>query len=266
MPQHTNSLVAGFRIQLRNIKSLMLRDMVMRNGRENIGFAWVLLEPMILTAGVMMVWSVAAVGGKGKEGINVIEMVLTGYMPLTLWRHMTNPAVGLFTRSVPLLYHRSITPFDILMGKLALEFIGTSAAFAFVWSTLYLMGLVSPIANLGLLMLGWSMMGLLSLAGGAFLATLTERWEAAERFVQPSQYLMVPMSGCFFLVDWVPPWAQAILLLNPMVHCFEALRAGYFGASLTLHYDFGYFFACAFVLLFLGVLCVKGIRPWIRIS
>lgn len=242
----------------------MLRDMIMRNGRENIGFGWVLLEPMLLCSGVIVVWSV--VGAHGNEGISIVEMVLTGYMPLTLWRHMTNSTMGIFARAVPLLYHRQITPFDILIAKLALEFIATTAAFAFVWSALYTMGLVSSVANLGLLMVGWSMMGLLGLAGGALLATATERWEAADRFVQPLQYLIVPLSGCFFLADWVPTWGRDILLLNPMVHCYEVLRAGYFGNALTFHYDFGYFFACAFVLLFVGILCIKWVRPWIRIS
>jgi capsular polysaccharide transport system permease protein len=109
-------------------------------------------------------------------------------------------------------------------------------------------------------------MGLLGLGGGALMATATERWEPAERFVQPSQYLMVPLSGCFFLTDWVPPWAQHLLLLNPMVHSYEVVRAGFFGDLHTFHYDFGYFFACAFVLVFLGLFFVARIKPWIRIS
>lgn len=260
-------LWVGFRIQARTIKSLMLRDMLMRHGRENIGFGWVIFEPMILTAGVMVIWTISAGGiDKGKGGINVVEMVLTGYMPLTLWRHITNPSVMLFRRSVPLLYHRQVTLFDILFSKHFLEFIGATAAFVLVWGSLYIIGVVSGIYNLGLLIAGWLMMALLSVAGGALIVAYTERWEAAERFIQPSQYLMVPMSGCFFLLDWLPPWAQDVLLWNPMVHCFEVFRAGYFGPSLTFHYDFGYFFVTVFVLLFLGILAVHHIRRWVQIS
>lgn len=260
-------LAVGFRTQVRTIRSLMLRDMLMRHGRDNIGFGWVILEPMILTAGVMIVWTIMAGGvDKGKGGINVVEMVLTGYMPLTLWRHMTNPSIMLFRRSVPLLYHRQITLFDILLSKLSLEFIGASAAFVFVWSSLYALGVVSGIYNLSLLIAGWLMMAFLGLAGGALIVAITERWEAAERFIQPSQYLMVPISGCFFLLDWLPTWAQDALLYNPMVHCFEVFRAGYFGSALTFHYEFGYFAVVAFVLLFFGVLAVHHIRQWVQIS
>jgi capsular polysaccharide transport system permease protein len=56
------------------------------------------------------------------------------------------------------------------------------------------------------------------------------------------------------MVDWLPKWAQEAILLNPMVHCYEVFRAGYFGASVVAHYSFGYFSACTFVLTFTAFL------------
>jgi len=43
------------------------------------------------------------------------------------------------------------------------------------------------------------------------------------------------------MVDWLPKWGQEVILLNPMVHCFEVFRAGYFGSSVVMHYSYGYF-------------------------
>src|SRR5215510_5657944 len=105
MRPRLGALLLGWTIQARNIHALMLRDVATRYGRDNIGFVWVVLEPMILTVGVMIVWSAIAVGGH-KEGVTLVEFVLTGYIPLTLWRHLTNSMVLIFRRSVPLLYHR----------------------------------------------------------------------------------------------------------------------------------------------------------------
>ena len=42
------------------------------------------------------------------------------------------------------------------------------------------------------------------------------------------------------MVDWLPHYAQKLLLLNPSVHCFEMFRAGFFGAEVTTHYDPAY--------------------------
>src|SRR5258708_25019048 len=106
MPRDVRELLRGWSIQRRSIRALVLREMMMRYGRDNIGFTWVILEPMILTAGVMVIWSI--MWGEEKEGSLLVEVVLTGYMPLTLWRHMTGAPVLIFRRSSSLLYHRSI--------------------------------------------------------------------------------------------------------------------------------------------------------------
>src|SRR5215207_4407796 len=126
MPLVKFPVLSGFAIQFRNIRALVLRDLMMRYGRDNIGFAWVILEPLLLTAGVMVVWSFTM--GTSRQGVKIVELVLTGYMPLTLWRHMTNGPIMIFRRSAPLLYHRRITLFDILAARQILEFAGTSAA------------------------------------------------------------------------------------------------------------------------------------------
>lgn len=259
-----NTALNGFANQFRNVRALVLRDLMMRYGRNNIGFAWVILEPLLLTVGVMVVWSLTMVGSR--HGIKVVELVLTGYMPLTLWRHMTNGPIMIFRRSAPLFYHRTITPFDILASRLSLEFIGTSAAFLIAWGFLYTAGVVSAIARLDLLLIGWAMMAWLAFGCGAIIAAITERSETTERFIQPLQYVAIPISGAFFMVDWLPSWAQHAVLLNPTVHCYEVFRAGFFGDSVTTYYDFTYFSVWALGLSFIGMICMQRVRTWVRLQ
>ncbi len=57
VPERTSAvgeLCAGLRVQCRVIVALVIRDMMMRHGRANVGFLWVILEPMILTAAIML--------------------------------------------------------------------------------------------------------------------------------------------------------------------------------------------------------------------
>lgn len=264
MSQNRNALREGAAIQFRNIRALAVRDLMMRYGRDNIGFAWVILEPLLLTVGVMLVWSLVNRGGQ--HGVPMVEFVLTGYLPLTLWRHMTSCPITIFRRSASLLYHRRVSLFDILAARQIIEFTGSSAAFLVVWGVLYTAGVVSGIARPDLLLVGWFMMAWLALAVGAIIAALTERSETAERFIQPIQYIMLPISGIFFMVDWLPYWAQKIALLNPLVHCYETFRAGYFGETQPTHYDLGYFSICALVFSFIGVLSVQKVRAWVRLN
>jgi capsular polysaccharide transport system permease protein len=237
---------------------------MMRYGRDNIGFAWVILEPMILTAGVITIWSATA--ASTKYGIKAVEFIMTGYTMLTLWRHMTNSMVLLFRRSAPLLYHRSISLFDIVFSKACLEFTGASVALLLVWGTLNAFGVVANVARLDIMILGWLMMAWLAAATGMLVAAMTEFSEATERFVQPFQYLAIPLSGAFAMVDWLPKWGQDAILLNPMVHGFEIFRAGYFGPSVVTHFSYGYMSAWAFVLTFFGFVAVHRVRGRVQLS
>lgn len=254
----------GLVIQFRNIRALVLRDLMMLYGRDNIGFAWVVLEPLLLTSGVMIIWSLTM--GSNKHGIKLVEFVLTGYMPLTLWRHITGRSVSIFRRSSSLLYHRSITLFDLLASRGALEFIGTSAALLVSWGTLYVAGIVGGIARLDLLLLGWAMMGVIAFAVGALIAAVTERSETAERFVQPIQYIAIPVSGAFFMVDWLPTWGQKAIMYSPLVHCYEVFRAGFFGDAIPTHYDIPYFGLWALGLLCVGLISVERVRKFVHLQ
>lgn len=263
MASKTDSIWAGWAIQGRSIGALMKRDLMMRYGRDNIGFVWAILEPMILTCGVMIIWSFS---GGSRNGVKVIELVLTGYMPLTLWRHLTGPVVNLFRNSWALLYHRQITLLDLTVARQGLEFIATTAALAIVWSTLSVAGLIGEVAQWDLFLLGWLMMAAIGAGFGALIAALTEVSETVERFIQPIQYLNIPISGAFFLVDWLPTWGQNAILYHPLVHCYEVFRAGFFGQAITTHYDIVYFFEVMFVVLFIGVLSVVAVKAHVRLN
>lgn len=253
----------GWRIQGRTIQALLVRDMMMRYGRDNIGFMWAILEPMILTVGVMFIWTIL---GQEKAGLKITEVLLTGYMPLTLWRHLTNTVIAMFRNSSGILYHRQVSLFDLLFARQALEIIGTTAALVVVYVVLLTLDLIDGFHRLDLILLGWLMMAWIGTVFGGLLACWTERHEVAERFIQPLQYLNIPICGCFFFVDWLPTWGQQIIMFHPLVHCFEVFRAGYFGDTIVTHYNLGYFLIYAFVFTFLSIRSVQRTRAVVRLN
>lgn len=257
-------LAKGWAIQIRNIRAIALRDLMMRYGRDNIGFVWVVLEPMILTAGVMGIWTL--LNGSHRSGIRIVEFVLTGYMPLTLWRHLSNNMISVFRRSNSLLFHRSVTLLDISLARLLLEFLGTTTALVVVWAVLNALGLAGEPAQLGLLVTGWLMMALVAGGVGLIIAAASEYSDTTERFIQPLQYLLIPISGAFSLVEWLPAWAQRAILFNPTVHCYEVFRAGFFGPSVATHYSFSYFFLCALPICFIGLVGLEWSRDRVQLN
>jgi ABC-type polysaccharide/polyol phosphate export permease len=95
---------------------------------------------------------------------------------------------------------------------------------------------------------GWAMLAWLGTSLALLIGAGTAFSEVVERLWHPVSYLMFPISGAAFMVDWLPEGLQKIVLLLPMVHGVEMLRKGYFGNAVHTHYDFGYMAICCLVL------------------
>ena len=101
---------------------------------------------------------------------------------------------------------------------------------------------------------------------GLIIGALTEYWQVAERFIQPFNYLMLPLSGVYFMVDWLPNYAQKLLLLNPSVHSFEMFRSGFLGEAFVTHYDIGYLTASSIVMTLIGAAAIYHVRDRIQVA
>jgi capsular polysaccharide transport system permease protein len=252
----------GLKVQARCLRALMIREMMMRYGRDNLGFLWVFVEPMLLCVGVMTIWSL--IKAPFEHGITIVVLVLTGYMPLTLWRHISNAGMLPFKRSLGLLYHRRVSLMDVFITRVFLEFAGTTTAFALVSGTLAIAGVIEPPQDLGLIIAGWAVMALLSTAVAVVFAVLTEYTEIAERFIPVFMYLMLPVGGTFFMVDWLPSFAQRAVWYIPTVHCYEMIRAGFLGEAMTTFYTPWYPIAWGIGLFAAGVGFVEPMRDHIH--
>jgi len=249
---------------LRIINALIFRDMMVRFGRSNLGFIWTFLEPMILCTGVMFIWSLI------KEpiihGIPVIAFVLTGYMPLTLWRHLINPMIRISRNNVGLLYHERLSHAHIMIARCVLEFFSTTLALILIYFVTASTGIIEPLVSPSLVLAAWLLAGWFSAALAFIISIGSEYWEPAERFIQPAMYLQLPVSGCFFMVDWVPAPEQRLLLLNPTVHFYEMFRGGFFGEAVVTHFSPSYLIAWCLAGTAIAAAGVYRVRDRIAIS
>jgi len=249
---------SGLKLQGRVLNALMIRELMMRYGRGNIGFLWLIVEPMILCAGVIgLRWMIQE---HQEHGVPLVALLLSGYMPLTLWRHLTNRGIFLLRRNMGMLYHTNITMLDTFLMSMCLEFAGCTFAFMVNYGALVLVGAVDPIENYGLVIGGWCLMGILAVGVAAVIAVMSEKFEASERFIQPLQYLILPISGFFFMVGWLPDSIQQWAWYMPVIHCFELTRDGFFGDAVPTHYTVAYPLILGVVLLGIFIPMFEKVR------
>jgi capsular polysaccharide transport system permease protein len=253
--QAAPSLLNSLRIQFRVLHALLMRELITRFGRENLGVLWLVGEPMLFTLGVATLWT--AIRVHAESPIPIVAFAVTGYSSVLMWRNSANRSSSAVKQNRSLLFHRNVRVVDVLLTRIALEVGGATGSFI-VLSALFIFVGWMPIPGdplkvvSGWLMLAWfgASLALLIGAGTAFS-------DIVERLWHPAAYLLFPISGAAFMVDWLPPNMQRIVLLLPMVHGVEMLREGYFGNVVRVHYDVGYMAMCCLVLSLAGLYLVR---------
>lgn len=257
-----DSLLKSLKIQKNIIFALLMREVITRYGRNNLGVLWLFVEPLLVTSVITLMW-----GFKGgvRSGVSVTEFMLTGYPLMMMWRGAANRCLGAVSANAGLLFHRNIRVLDVYIARVLLEVSGATMAFALLLFGFYFIGFVSAPANLMYMLLAWFLMAWFSFGLGLTIGVLAEVSEMFERVWKALSMVLMFASGAFYLVDSLPKMAQDIALKIPMVHGTEMLRHGYFGNQIKTYEDIGFIVVANVVLLFLGLVLIQrfsqGVEP-----
>jgi ABC-2 type transport system permease protein/capsular polysaccharide transport system permease protein len=242
-------------IQKRVVGALLMREIVTRYGRHNIGFMWLFAEPMMFTLGVTALWNLMK--HHTDNGISITAFVLTGYSTVLLWRNMPGRCVGSMQPNFSLMYHRQVRPLDVFISRLILEASGATISLVVLSIAFCGFGLVEPPKDYLKVIAGWALLAWFAISLSLFIGAFSERSEIIDKLWHPLTYLLLPLSGSLFMVDPLPPVFQKLALLMPTVSCIELLREGFFGTSAKWHYDLGYVAVFNLVLMFFGLAEVR---------
>lgn len=252
------SLRKGWKIQTRVIGALMLRELSTRFGRENIGFLWIMVEPLLFAVLVGLLWRAAK--GPVEYGVDIVAFVVSGYIPLVFFRSTISRAVNSFTANGSLMYHRQIKILDLILVRFMIEMIGHMMAYLFIALALNAFGLFPVPYDVGFMMLGWLYYSLFTLAIALVVAPLSEMSDVLEKVIPVTNYMMVPFSGAFYLVGSLYTEAAEVVLYFPPVHGMEMMRYGVFGPSIDPQYDFVYPLMIILPFMALGLVLCRVVR------
>ncbi len=106
-----------------------------------------------------------------------------------------------FEANGSLLFHRQVTPLDIIAARCILEIIGALIAGVVVAAGAMLIGYMDPPADIGLIYLGLAYDALFCWTCALVMVSLTETNDILEKFVSAFMHLSIPFSGAFTMVD-----------------------------------------------------------------
>ena len=249
------SFAKSLAIQRGVIWALLMREVITRFGRENVGVLWLIGEPMIFTLGVTALWSAA--GLNHGSSMPIVAFAITGYSSVLMWRNTVGRCTSGIQSNLNLLYHRNVRVIDVFITRILLEVAGATGSFIVLASFFVAIEWISPPQDALTVVAGWIMLGWFGAALAMTVGAASAYNDLVERLWHPAAYLLFPLSGAGFMVDWLPPAAQQAVLTLPMVHGVELLREGYFGNVVKTHYDMGYMAAVNLVLTVVGLFLVR---------
>jgi capsular polysaccharide transport system permease protein len=239
------------------VHALVCREILTRFGRHNVGFMWLFLEPMLFTVGVIGLWTLAS--STHGSNLPIAAFATTGYSSVLLWRNGATRCANAITPNRGLLFHRNVRVADLFFARLVLEIAGATMSLFVICGLFIAFGGMEWPRDVLTMAGGWVLLAWFACGLGFVVGAISERSEVASRLWHTFTYLLFPLSGAAFMVDWLPQSLQSIALWVPMVNGTEMLREGYYGARVTAHYSVLYLVLVNLVLSLVGLCMVRSL-------
>ncbi len=252
-----STFVASLNVQIRVLGAIMLRELHTRFGRNNIGYLWLVLEPMILSGGVSIFHVIAHV--HLPFGFFPSTFYASGYITYIIFRNNANRAAGLIEGNRPLLFHKNVTLWDMTIARVLLDLVATFGAMVLILGTYILLGLAPLPERPWLIVEGMLLMSWLSLGVATMISAASEFSPVVERFVHPFTYLIIPFSGMFSVMDELPRPMAIANSFFPFPHIADLVRMG-LNANFTSTY-----MNLTYVVIFCAVSTILGFL-WLGIA
>ncbi len=183
----------------------LMREIITRFGRDNLGVLWLVAEPMIFTLGVATLWSTA--GLAHGTSIPVVAFAVTGYSSVLMWRNAaSHSSMAKAETNKALLYHRGVQAIDVVLTRIALESRRCHLLIHQCWHSVFTYMGSMPAAGIDLLLVTGRPWLTVWLWFGASLALLSWRRHGlladSRALVDTGGAIyLFPMSGAAFMVD-----------------------------------------------------------------
>lgn len=246
-----------WQIQRRVLSALVMRELLTRYGRNNIGFLWLFLEPMLFILVITAFW-IAARSIHG-SAIPITAFALTGYSSVLLWRNMVSRCINAIETNKALLYHRQVTVTDVYFARVILEFLAVSTSFVALAIIMYMFDWMKAPEDAFQVLQGWLALSWFGAALALTIGGLSEKVTVIEKLWPPFAFILFAFSGVGFLLDSLPHSVQELLLWLPMVNGLEFMREGWFGSAFRPIYDMQYVLFVNLVLTFAGLSLVRQV-------
>lgn len=229
-----STLVSGAATQLRVIYALALRETRTRYGQYQAGYIWALVEPVLWMGMFWVMYEV--VGREVPNGMATVPFLATGILTYGMFAKTASQGAAAVSANRGMLFYPHVQPIDLVVARTALEAMTYVVVFIVVMSVYAMaIGEVPTVDSVLRTGAGFALASLLGMTFGLLLCALMVVMPALDRIRGTMLRPFFWTSGLFFAANELPSQARDLLLYNPVLHCTEIVRDGWFPAYHAVH-------------------------------
>lgn len=257
-------LYRGVMAQLRVIHALALRETKTRFGHNRAGYLWALLEPIFW---IMTFWGLYALAGRqSMAGMPFIPFLATGIVTYLLFYGTLEKVSQAINANRSLLFYPQVHTLDLVFARVVLELVTCIAVFAVLVGGHGLIVQSIEFENLLRVLWGLVLAAMVGMTAGLVFCALNVLSATVERIRAPLLRPMFWISGLFFTAESLPTDIRDALLWNPVLHCVEMVRDGWFPTYHGVHASSAYVLYWIVGLAFVGLTLERAVRRRVQLT
>lgn len=259
-----NELARGAVTQARVVYALALRETRTRFGANQLGYVWALLEPVFW---IFTFWALFRIVDRATPiGMDVIPFLATGVIPYEMAIKTADRASLSIDSNRALLFYPHVQPLDLILARSGLEVATYLTVFAALLGGYALYEQTFAIESALATLLGLGLAGLFGMALGTLLCASAVVNKVVDRMKGPIMRPLFWISGVYFTANALPSSVREILMWNPVLHCVEIVRDGWFPAYHAHHASVAYVLIWVLALGFFGLTIERAVRAKVQLT
>lgn len=234
---------------------LLIRELKTRFGSYRLGYAWALLDPLLMISLFSVMFGMRSQSGFG--GVPVQVFITAGYLPFIFFNKVVSQLKSAVNANVGLFCYRQVTPFATFIARFILEVIvGVIVGIILVLGLLWF-GFDAIPADLLQVILGYLLLMVFSFSLGIIFCVIGKLFQEAHKFLDLLMMPLMFISCVMYPLKSIPEQYQHWFLWNPLVHAVELIRCGWIAGYSSTSVSWIYFSSVTLVLLTFAMSCYR---------
>ena len=234
---------------------LLIRELKTRFGSYRLGYAWALLDPLLMIGAFSLIFGLR--GHSGFGGAPAPLFITAGYLPFLFFRNVVSKLQSAVNANMGLFCYRQVTPFATFIARFILEaIIGLVVGCILVLGLLWLGFDAVPSDPLEVILIYLILM-IFSFSLGMIFCVAGKLFKEADKFLGLLMMPLMFISCVMYPLATIPAQYQHWFLWNPLVHAIELIRSSWISGFVSPNVSWAYLSSVTLVLLSFAMSCYR---------